>query len=71
VINEATLKHWRQVGPPPIFERQLINSHLQAYEEVRRLRGALEAVLGTLDAFDSGEFDKAVEGLLKLDRAAR
>ena len=29
---------------------------------------ALEAVLGTLDAVDSGEFDTAIEGLLKLDR---
>jgi hypothetical protein len=68
MINEATLRHWQRVGSPPIFERQLIHSHLQAYDEVRRLRGALEAVLGTLDAVDSGEFDRAIEGLLKLDR---
>lgn len=68
MIDEATLRHWQRVGPPPIFDRQLIHSHLQAYEEVRRLRSALEAVLGTLDAVDSGEFDKAIEGLLKLDR---
>jgi hypothetical protein len=54
--------------PPRTCERQLIASHLQAYDEVRRLRSALEAVLGTLDAVDSGEFDKAIEGLLKLDR---
>ena len=56
------------MGPPPIFDRQLIQSHLQAYDEVRRLRSALAAVLGTLDAVDSGEFDAAIEGLLKLDR---
>ena len=68
MINEATLRHWQRVGPPPIFDRQLIHSHLQAYDEVRRLRSALEAVLGTLDAVDSGEFDTAIEGLLKLDR---
>jgi hypothetical protein len=68
VIDEATLRHWLRVGPPPIFERQLVNSHLQAYDEVRRLRSALEAVLGTLDAVDNGEFDTAIEGLLKLDR---
>lgn len=67
MIDEAALRHWQRVGPPPIFERQLIHSHLQAYDEVRRLRGALEAVLGTLDAVDSGEFDRAIEGLLKLD----
>jgi hypothetical protein len=68
VIDETTLRHWQRVGPPPIFDRELIHSHLQAYEEVRRLRSALEAVLGTLDAVDSGEFDSAIEGLLKLDR---
>lgn len=56
------------MGPPPIFDRQLIHSHLQAYDEVRRLRSALEAVLGTLDTVDNGEFDAAIEGLLKLDR---
>ena len=68
MLDEATLRHWQRVGPPPIVERQLIHSHLQAYEEVRRLRSALESVLGTLDAVDSGEFDAAIEGLLKLDR---
>ena len=68
MIDEATLRHWQRVGPPPILERQLIHSHLQAYDEVRRLRSALAAVLGTLDAVDSGEFDAAIEGLLKLDR---
>ena len=68
MIDEATLRHWQRVGPPPLLERQLIHSHLQAYDEVRRLRSALEAVLGTLDAVDSGEFDAAIEGLLKLDR---
>jgi hypothetical protein len=68
MIDEATLRHWQRFGPPPIFERQLIHSHLQAYDEVRRLRGALEAVLLTLDAVDSGEFDTAIEGFLKLDR---
>lgn len=68
MIDEATLRHWQRVGPPPIYDRQLIHSHLQAYDEVRRLRGALAVVLGTLDAVDSGEFDTAIEGLLKLDR---
>ena len=68
MIDETTLKHWQRVGPPPMFERALIHSHLQAHDEVRRLRSALEAVLGTLDAVDSGEFDNAIEGLLKLDR---
>jgi hypothetical protein len=68
VIDERTLKHWQRVGPPPISGRELIDSHLQAYGEVRRLRSALAVVLGTLDAVDSGEFDNAIEGLVKLDR---
>jgi len=68
MINEATLRHWQRLGPPPICENQLIRSHLQAYEDIRRLRSALEAVLGALDAIDSGEIDMAIDELVRLDR---
>jgi hypothetical protein len=68
MINEATLRHWQRLGPPPICQRELVDSHLQAYEDIRRLRSALEAVLGALDTIDSGEFDTAVAELVRLDR---
>jgi hypothetical protein len=41
---------------------------LQAYDDIRRLRSALSAVLGALDAIDSGELDSAINELVRLDR---
>ena len=68
MINEAALKLWQRSGPPPVCESQLIHSHLEAYAEIRRLRGALQSILGALDAVDSGEFDTAIDELVRLDR---
>jgi hypothetical protein len=69
MIKPDTLRSWlRVVGkfdyyPSSERERQIIDSHLEAHEEIARLRSALKAVQDMLDAIDNGKFDQAIESL--------
>jgi hypothetical protein len=48
----------------------IIRSHLEALDEIARLRSALKTVLSTLDAVDYGNFDEAIEGVVEAGRPA-
>lgn len=47
---------------------RIIGSHLEALDEIARLRSGLKAVLSTLDAVDNGDFDKAIAGVVEAGR---
>lgn len=55
-------------------ERQLIESHLEALQEIsrlrshnRQLRAGLRDVQWVLDCMDDGRLDEAIEGLHRLE----
>jgi hypothetical protein len=50
------------------WEQQLLNSHLEALDTISRLRCALNDVLSALNAVDDGEFEQAVEALLRMEQ---
>lgn len=50
-----------------VREREVIDSHLLANAEIVRLRSALQTMLGTLNAIDNNDFDKAIRGVMKLE----
>jgi hypothetical protein len=48
------------------WEQEVLTSHLEALDAISRLRSALDAVLSALNAVDDGEFEDAVEGLMRM-----
>ena len=48
-------------------EQQLLASHLEALEAISQLRSALDTVLSVLNAVDDSDFDKAIDGLVRLE----
>lgn len=46
---------------------QVLGSHLEALDEIDRLRSAIQVVLTTLDANDDEDFDKALKGLDRIE----
>jgi hypothetical protein len=52
-------------------ERKLIESHLGAHDEIRRLRGALSDVLAALDSIDAGDHEHAVARIEAIERKTR
>ena len=54
-------------GATSQWEKQVLESHLEALEAISRLRSALDAVLSALNAVDDGEFEGAVEALISME----
>lgn len=67
IFSREVLELGRRYSPSPA-ERQLIDSHLEALEEIRLLRGGMSDMLAALDAIDGKHWDDAVKHVEAMQR---